>query len=382
MPPPAARYEIGAYYFPNYHVDPANEAVHGPGWTEWELVRRATPRFPGHAQPKVPRWGYEDEADPRVMARKIDAAADHGIGHFLFDWYWHDEGPFLRRALDEGFLRAANHHRLRFALMWANHDWVDLFPARPGVPPRRLHPGPVSAQTFRAATDHAIEHYFKHPSYWKIYGCPYFSFYELMTLIRGLGGMSATRGALEDFRARTRAAGFPDLHLNAVVWGVQILPTEEAIKDPKALLAATGFDSVSSYVWIHHSPLPDFPETPYARLAGEAADYWDRAADAFALPYHPNVTMGWDPSPRTAQDAPYANLGYPYTPTLAGNTPARFRQALKRAKNFLDQRADQPRILSINAWNEWTEGSYLEPDTVHGLGYLEAIRSVFGATGR
>ena len=72
-------YTIACYYFPNYHVDPRNAMVHGPGWSEWALVQRAEPRFPGHRQPCVPRWGYENEADPSVMAKKISAAADHGV---------------------------------------------------------------------------------------------------------------------------------------------------------------------------------------------------------------------------------------------------------------------------------------------------------------
>ena len=100
-------YTIACYYFPNYHVDPRNEAAHGPDWTEWELVKRAEPRFPGHRQPRVPAWGYEDESDPTVMARKIAAAADHGIDVFLFDWYHYDDGPFLERGLDKGFLGAS-----------------------------------------------------------------------------------------------------------------------------------------------------------------------------------------------------------------------------------------------------------------------------------
>src|SRR6266542_2310038 len=85
-PQTPGRYQIGAYYFPDYHVDPRNEAAHGKGWTEWELVKRAEPRFPGHRQPRRPAWGYEDESDPRVFAKKIDTAADHSLTHFIFDW--------------------------------------------------------------------------------------------------------------------------------------------------------------------------------------------------------------------------------------------------------------------------------------------------------
>jgi len=371
-------FEVGVYYFPNYHVDVRNEAVHGAGWTEWELVKQAQPRFPGHMLPNVPLWGYEDEADPVAMARKIDAAADHGINHFIFDWYWYNDGPFLQRGLDEGFLGAANNHRLKFALMWANHDWFDIHPAKFGGKHPLLYPGEVTRSTFETIATHVIENYFVHPSYWKIDDRPYFSMYELMTFIKGMGGIEPAREALADFRARTKAAGFPDLHLNAVVWGVQILPNEQKIENPNELLSYLGFDSVTSYVWIHHVPLTTFPEVDYYQVADKAREHWHVARNEFTVPYHPNVTMGWDSSPRTVQSDVFSNVGYPFMPMLANNTPELFNKALKDAKEFLEEDKDGPHILTINAWNEWTEGSYLEPDTVNGYKYLEAIRDVFG----
>lgn len=89
------KYEISAVYFPNYHAgDPHNEQWHGKGWSEWELVRRAGPRFAGHRMPKEPLWGYEDEADVAVMDRKIRTAVEYGITNMLFDWYWYEDGPF------------------------------------------------------------------------------------------------------------------------------------------------------------------------------------------------------------------------------------------------------------------------------------------------
>src|ERR1043166_6181302 len=163
-----SRYKVGAYYFPGYHAEPMLEKYHGPGWSEWELVKRAEPRFPGHSQPKVPAWGYEDEADVAAMAKKIDAAADHGLNHFLFDWYWYDDKPFLNRQLDEAFLRAPNNNRLRFALMWANHDWYDIQPAKRHGEQKLLYPGTVTREVFGHITDTVIERYFKHPSYWRI----------------------------------------------------------------------------------------------------------------------------------------------------------------------------------------------------------------------
>src|SRR5579871_2627735 len=82
------RPQVAVYYFPGYHPDPRIDARKGKGWTEWVLVKAATPKFPGHNQPRVPVWGYEDESNPKAMAKKIDAAADHGIDAFIFDWYW------------------------------------------------------------------------------------------------------------------------------------------------------------------------------------------------------------------------------------------------------------------------------------------------------
>lgn len=372
-------YQIGAYYFPNYHVDPRNEKLYGEKWTEWELAKRATARFEGHFQPRIPLWGYEDESDPLVFARKIEAAVDHGINNFIFDWYWYDDGPFLNRCLEQGYMNAANRERLQFSLMWANHDWVDLFPMKRTLvkTPTLLYPGSVSEATFERMTDYIIENYFSKPSYWKIDGCPYFSVYELYRLVAGLGGIDGTRKALEHFRQKTQSAGFSGLHLNAIIWGVQLLPGQQQVSNPKELLSALGFDSITSYVWIHHVGMPDFPVTDYVTLLEQMQAYWPRPAAEYGLPYFPNVTMGWDSSPRTVQSDQFDNLGYPFTPTLGGNTPEAFRHSLEAVKTFLDGQDQKHRIFNINAWNEWTEGSYLEPDTVYGMGYLQAIKSVF-----
>ena len=225
--------------------------------------------------------------------------------------------------------------------------------------------------------DYIISTYFRQPTYWKIDGRPFFSMYQVFSLISGLGGAEKTKAALTRFRHKVREAGFPDLHLNAMVEGIKILPGEQLLKDPKQTLQYLGFDSVDSYVWVHHSKLRNFPETDYAEEAADAAMYWERAIDQFGIPYHPNVTVGWDPSPRCCQSDRLENAGYPFTPTLKGNTPEAFQAALQSMKRFLDSKPRQPKIFTINAWNEWTEGSYLEPDTTHKLRYLEAIKATF-----
>lgn len=245
-----------------------------------------------------------------------------------------------------------------------------------------LLPGVIALQTWDRMTDYIISKYFRHPSHWMIDGRPYCSIYDLPTLMESFGGIDATAAALKKFREKTKAAGLPGLHLNAVMWGNPILPGEKTVKNRSELADRLGFDSVTSYVWIHHFHLDDFPQTPYEKVMRKSIGYWHQAANEFHMPYYPNVTMGCDSSPRTDQTKPLTNKGYPAMASMSGNTPAAFKQALQEARKFLDARPADQRILTINAWNEWTEGSYLEPDTVNGMGYLDAIRAVFGPAGK
>ncbi len=368
---------VVSYYFGNYHPgDPRNAKVKGANWSEWELVKNAKPRFPGHQQPRVPLWGYGDESKPEVMAQKIAAAADHGISAFVFDWYYYDDGPFLNRPIDEGFLKATNNVRLKFAFMWANHDWMaNLHPHTNRTPWTVLYPGKVSPPVYERICDHLIKDYFVRTNYWRIDGKPYFSIYELQKFIESFGSVSAARAALDEFRAKAKAAGLPGLHLNAVVWGQTILPMEHTAADPVKLVHDLGFDSVTSYVWIHHVELPE-QQTEYNYVRDQYFNYWSKAATNFGVPFIPNVTMGWDSSPRANQSQPFDNFGYPFMNTIKNNTPENFRAALEIAKRRLLAEPNGLRIMNLNCWNEWTEGSYLEPDTVHGMAYLDAVKQV------
>lgn len=162
------KYEVAVYYFPNYHVDSINEKWHGKGWTEWDLVKEAKPRFKGHQQPKIPAWGYFNEADPKWAAKEIDLAADHGIGVFIYDWYWYENtGIYLQEGLEKGFLKASNNSRMKFALMWVNHDWTNIHPTPYTNFQQKLTDGKVRDETWDKITGYIIENYFKKPNYWK-----------------------------------------------------------------------------------------------------------------------------------------------------------------------------------------------------------------------
>lgn len=386
-------YEVAVYYFPNYHPDATNEKWHGKGWTEWNLVKAAKPRFPGHQQPNVPAWGYFDESAPKWAAKEIDLAADHGVDVFIYDWYWYEAIPgnkYLHGQLENGFLKAPNRNRLKFALMWANHDWLNIQPATFTNKTEKQTDGEVSAETWDRLTDYVIANYFNQSNYWKMDGKPYFSIYEIGTFINGFGSLEKATAALRQFEAKTKAAGFPGLHLNVMAWGfnegaLSSFPWEQSLKDPNRIFQAVNPTSVTSYAYVHHytPPASQFPTMKYndALAANEKA--WAGFANQFKpAPYYPNVSMGWDPSPRCLQTDTFENQGYPWMHVFTDNTPAKFKDGLLRAKSHLDKAGLTHKVVTINAWNEWTEGSYLLPDTKNGTAYLEAIKAVFGNSTR
>jgi hypothetical protein len=373
---PEETFTVAAYYFPNYHDDRRNASYFEDGWTEWELVKKAQARFPNHHQPNIPAWGYTNEADPVQMAQKITAAADHGIDVFIFDWYMYEDGPFLERGLDEGFLKAENSELLKFGLMWANHDWVDIHPYTRGTEKKLLYPGIVSPGRFDEICDFVIKKYFTLPNYWKIDGKAYFSVYDVQKFVEGFGSMESTKAAMDKMREKAKAAGLKGVHWNLVAWGNPILPVEKAPSNTPELIEMLGFDSSTSYVWIHHVSLPE-TQTDFNYVRDAYFEHWDKAKTEYGVPYYPNVTMGWDPTPRCDPESEWAPVAYPFMNTIGNNTPENFRIALQMVKEKLLADPNGTRIININCWNEWTEGSYLEPDTINGMAYLEAVKEIF-----
>ena len=370
------KYHLAAYYFPNFHADPQNDKRHGKGWTEWEVLKHAVPRFNGHVQPKIPQWGYEDEADPAVMAKKIEAASKHGVDTFLFDWYYYDNGPFLNGCLDNGFLRADNINQMNFAIMWANHDWCNMHPKGLATPTEMYQTGAMRVSTFWDAVQRMIDRYFCHPSYLRIDGKLFLSIYELAGLLKVFGGVKQAKEGLQELRKRVFEAGLGEIHLNTMVWSYKVLPEEQLVPHMDAIIQELGFDSVTSYVWAHMAEMKQFPAMDYAAFRDQCLEETKVIAARYSIPYFPNVTVGWDSSARTTPSDKYEDVGYPYTPILINNTPKEFEIALRKTREYLDT-VNIPKLLTINAWNEWTEGSYLEPDAQYGDGFLKAIQKVF-----
>lgn len=364
--------KVCTYYFPNWHVDERNEKIHGKNWTEWRVTQYATPRFPGHEQPKVPLWGYDDEANPVDMAKKIKAAADHGIDAFIFDWYYFSDGPYRERCLQEGFLPAANCQDIEFALMWANHDPIYAHPGSYMKPREQLWSGDVNAETFIKCTDHCIKHYLNQPNYLRVNDGLYFSFFNPDGMVEQVGGVEVAKLLLNDFRYRVEKAGLGKLTLDARVVTIQ----DDDLNHLNRFLKDLDFDTTSTYGW----GLPntdDFPAQDYATWFERCKDEARRLTAGLELPYNPVVPQGWDSSPRTTQSDMYDKIDYPFCVIITNNTPELFEKALRYVADFMSSDDASGNMIHIPCWNEWTEGAYLEPDTKYGYGYLEAIKRVF-----
>lgn len=359
-------YDVAAFYWPAYHYEPRLEFIFPEKKGEWEIIYHAKAKEAGHLQPKVPLWGYNDEADPKVMDKKINAAITHGVNVFIFDWYWYESRPLLEDCIDNGFLKA-NKDRMKFYIMWANHNATTYWDAKNPNKDSIYFKGGVNRPTFNIIVDHIIKNYFKQKSYYKINGEPVFCLYELQTFIDGMGGPVKAKEALDYFRKKTKAAGFPDLHLQGILWSA--LPSKlsgvpsEKVKTQDNVLKYFGFKSLTNYCWAHLQN----PDGDYEKWADASTNMWKEFDYDFSIPYFPNVTVSWDANPRFI-----FKTGY-----ITNSTPDKFAKYLTKAKAYADEHPDQKKLITVNAWNEWSEGSYLEPEKLYGMKYLEAIKKVF-----
>jgi hypothetical protein len=333
VPPPRpvkTRYNIGIYYFPGWAA----------GHDRW--AKQAD--FPE----RKPVLGYYAEGDPKLADWHVKWAVENGISFFVYDWYWAKGEEQLREGLNDGFLKARYGDSMKFALMWANHGgFSDHTP-----------------EQLLAVTDYWIEHYFRRGNYLRVDaaaqavadgepGVPYVSFFAPNELLRCLGGEEQVKAAFEQMRARVKAAGLGGLHIAAC-----------AGSDPgyAARLQLAGFDSVTGYNYRRTGATT--LQSPYRQYLLGHAPLWEAMLKA-PLPYMPLLTIGWDSRPWAG---PWAERRFDRrTEDLA--------EALGLLRKHLDAHGRNTALLE--AWNEWGEGSYIEPNAEFGFRDLEAVRAAF-----
>jgi hypothetical protein len=366
------RPDVVAIYYPHWHNYDHGTAWKGEGWTEWVEMNDAKPKFPGHQQPKKSLWGNFDESDPKWVEKEINLAADHGIDVFLYDWYWYSGVKTMEEALEQGFLHAENRNRMKFALMWANHDRRDQFYPEYGKPRTVWLPIRHSPRDLTRVIDYCIGHYFREPNYWKVNDSLFFSIFQAESFVEQLGGPEKTRALFTEINGRLKNAGLPAMHWNAMV------STPELAK----IMKQAGFQSTSKYnVTTANKVLPDFTER-YEDVMVAHQQLWDKMTTESPLVNLPVVTMGWDVTPRCRQDVPwpYPYKEYPYLPVVVGNTPELYEELLHDAAKHIENDSRKPFGVLLNCWNEWTEGGYLLPEERTGTAYVEAVKKIFGVT--
>lgn len=365
-----ADYYVCAYVWPSCHDDSlAHQWLWPDGEGEWEVIRKGSPRFEGHYQPRRPLWGYERDDDPEVVEKWIRTALKYGVNTFIYDWYWFKapggySGPFLEGALDNGFLKAPSNRKMNFYLMYANHDVKYSYwncHRWEGADSLLFNPR-IGMEDWKKVVHRVITHYFHLPNYVKIDGCPVFAMFNADNFRQGFSSEEEAEEAMDYFRAEVRKAGFPGLHLQLTPGGGSD-PSERARSKMNGNIRLLGINSIAFY------NMGGF-NCDYLIHAEMAARIRDRVDTLYGIPLFPTVSVGWDDTPR------FPTKGAADV-TRFHQTPQAFAAGLKAAKDYADgHRATQPPFIMINAWNEWVEGSYLLPDRLHGYGYLEAVRDV------
>ncbi len=325
VPVDTGPYLVGCYYYPGWHT-----------YDRWSVLDD----FPE----RKPVLGYYREGDPEVADWHIKWALEHGIGFFIYDWYWTQGKRQLEHALHDGFFNSKYSNRIRFCLLWANHN------------PDKTS----SEEDCLNVTRYWIDNYFNRPNYLKISGRNVIVIFSPDRLTLDMGSESV-RVAFEKMRKMCEDAGVGGLYLVACTY-----PGKERVER----LVREGYDALTGY---------NYPSAgskgqriaPYEWMVEGYKDFWNDIAEASRIPYIPVCEAGWDARPWHG----YNSL------VRTGKTPELWKRMLVNAKAFVDdprhKQDGDKKLVFLEAWNEFGEGDYIEPHAEYGFDYLEALRQVF-----
>ena len=348
-----------AFYLPQFHPVPENDAWWGKGFTEWTNVGKARKYFPGHYQPRVPAdLGYYDLRVPETREAQAKLAREAGIDGFCYWHYWFDENhQLLERPFNE--VLKSGKPDFPFCLAWANENWYAKLWDK-DVRKDKL----LIEQTYKGVEQYTKHFYdvlpaFKDSRYIKIDGKPVFMIYQPLA-------SSEIPVFIQTWRKLALQSGFQGIYLIG-----QCCNDRRHIAEYKKL----DFDAINtccinifarrfffkktvSYIFRHLFRTPRI--IPYKKASKM---FFDKSMDSDKR-ICPSIITGWDHTPRSGRN------GMVFT----GETPAQFRHhaetVLKNTKG---------KFIFIKSWNEWAEGNYLEPDLRFGKAYLNELKIVLSS---
>ena len=333
-----------AFYLPQFHPIKENDAIYGPGFTEWDNVRAAKPLFFGHYEPHIPHkcLGYYSLLDANFLRFQHDLALNYGVQAFCYYYYNFGGHTLLKKPLT--LIRRAKEIRNSYCCCWVHTDWYDNRKA-PNTPFLQQHYSPKNA----IALFLDLLPFFEDDRYIKINNAP-------LLLIWAPERHPLLPVYSEILRNLAHRHGFPNLYLAGVEAYCAMHPL------------ALGLDGMVEFApdWLkeNHVSAPDerpvridYTKTIQFMLGKPLPDY-QRMRCTFP---------GWDNTPRRGSEGiACVNLNQEL-----------FQQALEKLVLYTNQHLpEQLHYVFINAWNEWGEGCHLEPDVQNGFAYLNCVRAV------
>lgn len=342
---PAPPVRLIAFYLPQFHEIEENNRWWGKGFTEWTNVKSALPQFSGHDQPRIPYDDdYYDLSDPAVMERQIQLAHSYGLHGFCFYFYWFSG----RRVLEKPLLNLLERQEidLPFCLCWANENWTRRWDGR--------EKDILLAQTYTEQDDiefiSYVTKYFNDKRYIRVGGKPLLVIYRPNLF-------PSIKATAYRWRSWCRENEIGEIYLAATTSFEEI--------DPRKI----GFDAVLEFP--PNNTGPDRRKVDAnSQFKGDVfsmASIAERARD-YTRPSYPlfrGVCPAWDNTPRRKNKATI----------FIEDSPGVFAEWVCNAACDTIDRLDyhDERLVFVNAWNEWAEGAYLEPDAKKGYAYLEAL---------
>jgi lipopolysaccharide biosynthesis protein len=340
-----------AFYLPQFHAIPENDLWWGTGFTEWTNVTKAIPRFSGHYQPRLPgALGFYDATHADVLSRQAELAKKYGIRGFCFHHYWFQGQRILEKPLET--LLANPNIDLPFCVNWANENWTRRWDGLE----RTILLQQNHTKEDSLAFARALEPLFADKRYIRINGRP-------LLLIYRPGLIPDPTGTVAIWREHFISAGFG----NPYIAMVQRHGDGDAARYD--MDAAVGFPPFYSSAGLpvrkdlhlfdkqYHGLVRNYQLLADATIAG-----YDHEPRTF-----PGVAPSWD------NEARKPGQGTCFT----ASTPGAYGRWLHAAcQTSLRNFEGDERLVFINAWNEWAEGAYLEPDRHFGFAYLAETRRI------
>ena len=337
-----------AFYLPQFHPIPENDAWWGKGFTEWTNVTKVKPLFDGHYQPHLPTdFGFYDLRVRATRHDQIKVAKEYGIDGFCYHYYWFSGTRLLHQPLDD--MLADPESDMPFCLCWANENWTrrwDGAERKILIAQRYL---PNDAVDFIKS----LVPFFSDPRYIRLNGVPFLIVYCPQHL-------PDARQTMTIWREYCRSIGIGEIHLCA------------ALTHGNEDYSQFGFDSGVEFP-PHNSKCANIAASlPFHEaFVGSAIEY-RTIAQTYLDRKHPHGNVfrtlfpSWDNTARTGNRAVI----------IVGATPGNYAHWLAEAiRKTREDFPEQERLVFINAWNEWAEGCHLEPDRKYQRQFLEATLS-------